>query len=221
MVRILHIDTAIEAASLCLSEDENILAAAVNPSQKDSASWLHVAIGRMLEERGLSPKQLDAVAVSAGPGSYTGLRVGMSAAKGLCFALDRPLIAVSTLKMMAVAAVDEPSALLCPMIDARRMEVFTAVYDHGLSEKLAPANLILTEQSFLPWLEQDTVCFFGNGSAKFRQLVAHPNARFAELEITARQMVPLALDSFQRSDFADLAYSTPFYGKDFHSPASI
>jgi tRNA threonylcarbamoyladenosine biosynthesis protein TsaB len=221
MVRILHIDTAIEAASVCLSEDGNILASAVNPSQKDSASWLHVAVGKMLEDGGLSPRQLDAVAVSAGPGSYTGLRVGMSAAKGLCFALNRPLIAVSTLKMMAVAALAEPSTLLCPLIDARRMEVFTAVYDHELNEKMAPANLILTGQSFLPWLEQDTVCFFGNGSAKFRLLVTHPNARFAELQATARQMVPLALDGFQRSDFADLAYSTPFYGKDFHSPSSI
>lgn len=221
MVRILHIDTAIEAASVCLSEDENILASAVNPSQKDSASWLHVAIGKMLEERGLSPKQLDAIAVSAGPGSYTGLRVGMSAAKGLCFALDKPLIAVSTLKMMAVAAMNEAFTLFCPMIDARRMEVFTAVYDRELNEKMAPSNLILTDQSFNSWLERDTVCFFGNGSAKFRQLISHPNARFADLQITAQHMVPLALDGFLKSDFADLAYSTPFYGKDFHSPASI
>lgn len=221
MVRILHIDTAIEAASVCLSEDGKVLASAVNPSQKDSASWLHVAIQQLLKENDLSPKQLDAVAVSAGPGSYTGLRVGMSAAKGLCFALDKPLIAVSTLKMMAVAALEEPSALLCPLIDARRMEVFTAVYDKDLHERMPPSNLILTGQSFIDLLEQDTVCFFGNGSAKFRQLAAHPNARFADVQAAACQMVSLSLHSFQQQEFADLAYSTPFYGKDFHSPSSI
>src|SRR5699024_2694741 len=115
----------------------------------------------------------------------TGLRVGMAAAKGLCYALHIPLITISTLKMMAVAAHSEPTELLCPMIDARRMEVFTAIYDKQLNEMAAPHNIILTEESFTGFLSKHTITFFGNGSNKFQAICSHPNALFKPIETTA------------------------------------
>lgn len=158
--------------------------------------------------------------MSAGPGSYTGLRVGMSAAKGLCYALSLPLISINTLQMMA-AAVKEPfTNLLCPMIDARRMEVFTALYTSSLEEVAPSKNLILDESSFQDWLQQDTISFFGNGSKKAADLIKHFNASFVMVTASAEDMVPLALRKFETNQFVDLAYSEPFYGKDFHSPIS-
>src|SRR5206468_9976016 len=158
-----------------------------------------------------------AISISMGPGSYTGLRVGMAAAKGLCFALDIPLITINTLKLMASAAKDGAKHLLCPMIDARRMEVFTAVYDQELREVAAPSNLVLTENSFQSLLERHPIVFFGNGSPKFRQLTKNSQAFFKESRFTAANMVDLAYSSFLSGEFANLAYSEPFYGKEFYS----
>ena len=215
---LLHIETAVQAASVALSADGSMTGFRINPSQKDSAAWLHVAIRDLLQEGNLHAKDLRAVAVSAGPGSYTGLRVGMAAAKGLCYALNIPLITVSTLKMMAAAALPPATHLLCPMIDARRMEVFTAVYNPSLAEILMPHNLILGPESFAPLLREDSSLFFGNGSTKFQNLVQYQNAVFKELTATAEHMVPLACEQFLKGSFADLAYCEPAYGKDFYSP---
>lgn len=166
------------------------------------------------------PAQLAAVAVSTGPGSYTGLRVGLSAAKGLCYALSIPLIGINTLQMMAAAAQENTSELLCPMIDARRMEVFTAIYDQSLQKVLPPTNMILDENSFADRLTENPILFFGNGSKKAEGIINHPNARFADVSATAENMVALAAEKFKREEFLDLAYSEPYYGKDFHSPIS-
>src|SRR6478672_10593007 len=155
----------------------------------------------MMEEAGISLQELDAIAVSSGPGSYTGLRVSMATAKGLCYALQKPLITVSTLKMMAVAALDTITELLCPMIDARRMEVFTAVYDHSLSEILSPVNIILEKESFKNLLEKHSILFFGNGSDKFKALISHPNGSFKSLEATAQHMTGLSYSQFKNKDF--------------------
>lgn len=218
---ILNIDTAVETSSVCLAKNNTPIAVKINPSQKDSAAWLHVAIQELLKEQHLTLNQLDAIAVSEGPGSYTGLRVGMSTAKGLCYVTQKPLIAINTLQMMAVAAQDEPTDLLCPMIDARRMEVFTAVFDHQLNYILPSANLILNEDSFKDLLKDHTILFFGNGSPKFQQLIKYQNAMFKPLEISALLMVSLSNDKFIKQNFANLAYSQPFYGKDFHSSANL
>ena len=169
-----------------------------------------MAIKEMMEEAGISLQQLDAIAVSSGPGSYTGLRVSMATAKGLCYALQKPLITVGTLKMMAVAAREASTDLLCPMIDARRMEVFTAVYDHSLSEILSPVNIILDNESFKGLLEKHSILFFGNGSEKFRSLISHPNASFKNLEATAEHMTGLSYSQFKNKEFADLAYTEPY-----------
>ncbi|MBB1287089.1 tRNA (adenosine(37)-N6)-threonylcarbamoyltransferase complex dimerization subunit type 1 TsaB [Flavisolibacter sp. BT320] len=217
---VLHIDTAVQVASVCLSDGDDIIASLANPSEKESASWLHVAIQSILQQNNVVPAQLAAVVVSTGPGSYTGLRVGLSAAKGLCYALSIPLIGINTLQMMAAAAQENTSELLCPMIDARRMEVFTALYNQSLQEVLPPTNMILDENSFADWLAEYSILFFGNGSKKAEGIINHPNARFADVSATAKNMVVLAAEKFKRGDFLDLAYSEPFYGKDFHSPIS-
>lgn len=215
---LLHIDTAVQAASVGLSDGDAVIDILVNPSEKESASWLHVAIQSILQQNNYVPAQLAAVAVSTGPGSYTGLRVGMSAAKGLCYALSVPLIGINTLQMMAAGAADATTGLLCPMIDARRMEVFTALYDPSLQNVMPPTNLILEETSFSGWLANHTVTFFGNGSKKAKDLIQHPHAFFADFTATAKDLVLLAAEKFKSGEFLDLAYSEPYYGKDFHSP---
>ena len=214
---ILNIDTAIQTSSVCLSDNEQPLALRVNPSQKDGASWLHNAIIEVLKENDLSVSQIDAVAVSAGPGSYTGLRVGMAAAKGLCYPLQKPLITINTLLMMAVTAIKEPVDLLSPMIDARRMEVFTAIYDKSLNKIIAESNCILNQDSFRDLLNKNKILFFGNGSAKFQPIINHQNALFKPITITAESMPALSSEKFNKQEFADLAYAEPFYGKDFYS----
>lgn len=220
MSLILHIDTAVQTASVCLSDGDTILGTAVNPSEKESASWLHLAIQNLLQQAHHSAGDLQAVAVSAGPGSYTGLRVGMSAAKGLCYALSLPLISINTLQMMAAALKNPATDLLCPLIDARRMEVFTALYTPSLEEAMPPVNMILTETSFQDWLAENTISFFGNGNKKAADIIKHSHALFVPVIATARDMVSLAAKKFAAAQFADLAYSEPYYGKDFHSPIS-
>jgi tRNA threonylcarbamoyladenosine biosynthesis protein TsaB len=215
---ILNLDTAVQSASICLAEDGKMLGFLFNPSQKDQAGWLHTGIKDLLAAHGVSLQAISAVAISAGPGSYTGLRVGMSAAKGLCYSLKIPLITIGTLQMMAFAAQQEPADLFCPMIDARRNEVFTAVFDRSLSEVIPASNLILDENSFKDLLDLHRICFFGNGSTKFRSMMMHPNGFFSAVEATAEHMMILAHIKFIKADFADLAYSQPFYGKDFYSP---
>lgn len=220
MSLILNIDTAVQTASVCLANGEDIIATSMNPFQGDSAAWLHVAIQDILHQNNYLPQHLQAIAVSAGPGSYTGLRVGMAAAKGLCYALNIPLIHINTLQMMAAAVKNPVTTLLCPMIDARRMEVFTALYDASLNEIMPPTNLILHEEAFHDWLIKHSIAFFGNGSEKGKKLIHHPNAVFSDIIATATDMVELAVKSFMHRQFSDLAYSEPFYGKDFHLPVS-
>jgi len=215
---ILNIDTAVQSASLCVARNGRSLALRTNPEQRDHAAWLHVTLGEMLAELGLGLADLDAVAISAGPGSYTGLRVGMSTAKGFCYALQIPLIIINTLELMAATADAGDAELLCPMIDARRMEVFTAVYDRQLQTVLAPTNMILDADSFRD-LRSKRMLFFGNGSGKFETVMQGPPATFAQVTATAADMAPLAQKKFEARDFGDLAYAEPYYGKDFHSPA--
>jgi tRNA threonylcarbamoyladenosine biosynthesis protein TsaB len=217
--RILCIDTAVQTASICLAENDKVVALKENSDPKDSAAWLQVAVRDILTDQDVSIQQLNAVALSAGPGSYTGLRVGMAAAKGLCYALSIPLITVNTLQMMAGAALHQKSDLLCPMIDARRMEVFTAVYDKELNEVIPTQALILQPDSFTNLLSDRTITFFGNGSSKFQALLQHSNASFSHIVANAAQLLPFACQSFLQKAFADLAYCEPFYGKAFQSPS--
>ncbi len=217
MALLLNIDTAVKAPSVCLSNDTKVLGELSNPSERESAAWLHVAIQDLLKQNSFQLEQLNAIAICSGPGSYTGLRVGMAAAKGLCYALNIPLITINTLQVMAASAITCATELLCPMIDARRMEVFTAVFDRQLQEVMPSTNLILEQDSLAVWLEEHTITLFGNGSEKARPVIIHPNAFFASVTTSAADMAALSTNKFVSRQFADLAYEEPFYGKDFHS----
>ena len=219
MSLILNIDTALDVASVCLTKDEEIVSLAINENHRDQAGWLHLVINEMLINNNVAPNQLGAVAVSIGPGSYTGLRVGLAAAKGLCYALNIPLIAVSTLKMMAFAVKEEATAFICPMIDARRMEVFVAVYDKSLQEKVSPHALVIDQNSFISLLSSSEILFCGNGSKKLQPLIKNNNALFSNTSSNASHLAVLSQICFLKNDFADLAYTEPLYIKEFYSPA--
>lgn len=215
---ILNIDTAVGLSSVCLAADGKMIDELQSASGRDGASWLHTAIQTILEKNQTNLQQLGAVAVSAGPGSYTGLRVGMAAAKGLCYALQLPLILVNTLQQMAFATKFD-SEFICPMIDARRMEVFTALYNKNREQLMADTNLIIDTNSFSDFLEQGRISFVGNGSEKVAEIIRHKNAIFIQQNFSAKDMVELSANKFEQHQFSELAYSEPHYGKAFHSPA--
>lgn len=221
MALILNIDTATNIGSVCLSRDGQVLQTLVNDQQQDHAATMTLFIQQIMQEQQITPAQLDAIAVSAGPGSYTGLRVGVATAKGLCYAWDKPLIAISTLQQMTQGILPETNdttALYAPMLDARRMEVYTAVYDAAIKEILPPQALILDTESYATQLAAQPVYFFGNGSDKWKQLLGeHTNARFLSYTLNATHMVPLAEKAFQKATFEDVAYFSPYYLKPFHS----
>ena len=217
MALILNIDTAIDKASICLTRDGSVIDQAESTNPRAQSGWLHPAIEKLMLQNSMSIAAIDAVAVSMGPGSYTGLRIGLSTAKGLCYSLNKPLIALSTLEVMASAIKAMDDYLLCPMIDARRMEVYTAIYTPSLEIIIAPTAKVLDSQSFDLHLEKNKILFFGNGSQKMKNLTNHVNAFFAEQNIGAVEMVALAEKKFQNGEFADLAYSEPYYLKDFYS----
>ena len=219
MALILNIDSATEKASICLAGDGRSLALAENYTQKDHATWLHPAIEQMMRDTGYHLRDLQAVAVTAGPGSYTGLRVGMAAAKGFCYALNIPLIAENTLRTMAFAAKEQlPEVdLLCPMIDARRMEVFTAIYQKDLTTVLPSTAMVIDANSFDPWLNEHQVSFFGDGSGKCKPIIINPRAHFHEVNYHAGYLGIVAFLRYLRKEFTGLAYSEPAYTKEFYT----
>jgi tRNA threonylcarbamoyladenosine biosynthesis protein TsaB len=220
MSLVLNIDTATATALVCLAKDGKPVQSLANAAQKDHASFLQVAIQQLVNDTGIALKDIDAVAVTAGPGSYTGLRVGMASAKGLCYALDKPLITLSTLAVLAVSALqqlkDVENCLFCPMIDARRMEVFTAGYNAALNLVLQPCAMILDERSFSEQLEKGRLVFFGSGSNKWAILCHHSNASFADISITPEALASLSESLSMRSQFTELAYAEPAYLKEFN-----
>jgi tRNA threonylcarbamoyladenosine biosynthesis protein TsaB len=216
---ILHINTALETASVSLAINGAMILERRNDVQKEHASFLHLAIAEVIQEAGITLKNLDAVAVIHGPGSYTGLRVGLAAAKGICYGLSVPLITVNTLEWMAGACKNEEADLFCPMIDARRMEVFTALYNRSLEEISPPSSLILQPEIFFEELETNKIIFFGNGAQKFSTLLSHKNATFKTLDAGAYEFASISWKRYQNGLFADLAYSEPLYVKAFYTPA--
>ncbi|HMR92120.1 MAG TPA: tRNA (adenosine(37)-N6)-threonylcarbamoyltransferase complex dimerization subunit type 1 TsaB [Chitinophagaceae bacterium] len=215
MPLILYIHTAIDSASVCLAGNNKAPQQLLNGQQKDHAAWLHPAIKKIMTGAGVTFTDLDAVAVSAGPGSYTGLRVGMAAAKGICYAGHLPLIAINTLEMMAAAVQKEEADFICPAIDARRDEIFCALYNARLEMITAPAAVILGADSFRLHLGKGLVNFTGNANEKIHRQVTHPNARFSAAIATAADMQTLAEKYFTEKKFADPAYAEPYYLKDF------
>jgi tRNA threonylcarbamoyladenosine biosynthesis protein TsaB len=220
-IRILHIETATASCSVAIAENGILCASrAVNDGLKHAENLMRL-IREVLEEAGWNHADLNAVAVSAGPGSYTGLRIGVSAAKGLCYATDVPLIAVSTLFTLAsgfVKRYPEAGAHLCPMIDARRMEVYTALYTRDLHGLRPDHPLVVLGIESIPELNEQVIAFFGDGAEKCKDLLGlHPNARFSySVELSAADMITSAYESYKLGSFADLAYFEPEYLKPYH-----
>lgn len=217
---ILNIDTAQDIASVCLAKDDTILQTAFSENQKDHASWLHPVINELLQKNNLTIQQLTAVAASTGPGSYTGLRVGLSAAKGFCFALKIPLITAGSLNMLAYAVKAQADDLIVPAIDARRMEIFTAVYDKNLEEKIPAHALVVNEISFSEILKSHSILFCGNGTVKLKNVLKNVNCSFSETRADAATLAMISHKLYLQKQFADLAYTEPLYVKEFFSPAS-
>ena len=180
MSLLLNIDTAVTTASISIAKDGIILGEAINTEQKDQGAFIQPAIQAIAKNIGINLTELNAIAVVSGPGSYTGLRVGMASAKGLCYALDKPLITIGTLNLLAYQAINQADiqqndmpTLFCPMVDARRMEVFTAVYDKELNTILSPCAMIVDENCFANLLLNNKIVFFGNGAAKWQEISHH------------------------------------------------
>ena len=216
----LHIDTSTRVCSVALSQDGEVIFC-----QEDLQGPSHAVSCGVYVEEALSFAEshaipLDAVAVSKGPGSYTGLRIGVSMAKGVCYGRKVPLVGLSTLEVLCVPVLlyheIEDDALLVPMIDARRMEVYAAVYDRALTLlRLVQADIVEAD-TYLEFLEKGPVYFFGDGAAKCAQVITHPNAHFIDgIHPSARNMVPLAEMEVLHEDFEDVAYFEPYYLKEF------
>ena len=215
---ILNIETATPVCSVAIGENGKILASRTLKGRQTHAAKLTLLIGECLTEVGIALHDLDAVAVSVGPGSYTGLRIGLSTAKGLCYTLEKPLITLSTLAALANTTkinFGEESVVYCPMIDARRMEVYTAIYDNDGNELQSAQPLIIENEDFFQtyFSNKQTVIFSGDGAGKCQSIITNPYAKFVEQENSAIGMLTLAEAKYHKNDFADVAYSSPLYLK--------
>lgn len=217
MSTILCLETATTNCSVALSINGEVVAIQEDYDIKYShAERLHLYIEKVLAFAKAKKEQLTAIAVSKGPGSYTGLRIGVSAAKGLCYALDIPLIAIPTLDSLSYQVKEANAQYIISMLDARRMEVYSAIYDRSHKQVRDTQAQILEATSFLDYLEKGQVCFIGNGVAKFKEICQHPNAVFVEDKLpSSRELCNLAYQKYVASDFEDVAYFEPYYLKDF------
>lgn len=225
MANILHIETSTQVCSIAVSVDGKVVAIRESDEQNSHAALVTIFAEQVMKEAGLIFSGLDAISVSMGPGSYTGLRIGVSTAKGFCYAIDKPLISVSTLKAMAYGMVQHAGKsgymlnnhLFCPMIDARRMEVYTGIFDTGLNSVQEISAEIIQENSFSDLLETKPILFAGDGAAKCKHLFSDTaNAYFLDnFNPSAANMVGIAEKKFKAGEFENLAYFEPFYLKDF------
>ena len=239
MERIILIETSTALCSVALAEGGDIVAYRESSAPKAHASLTAVFIDEMLKERGLTIADCDAVCVSMGPGSYTGLRVGVSTAKGLCFGSGKPLIAVGTLDTLVAQAATvipsevegSPAQFIIPMVDARRMEVYTAVFESSVipseaegspafTQVTETAPAIIEQTSFAEYLEQGPCLFIGDGAGKCADVIKHPNARFCQCWPKASAMLAPAMKAYKEKRFEDVAYFEPFYLKEFVATVS-
>ena len=220
MATILHIETSTDVCSVAVSEDGQVIFDQEDRSGPNHAERLGTMVDEALSFTDNHAIPFDAVAVSCGPGSYTGLRIGVSMAKGVCYGRNLKLIAVPTLELLSVPIllreIPEEDALLCPMLDARRMEVYAGIYDRGLKSIRPIQADIVDGETYKAYLDERPVYFFGNGAKKCQEAIHHPNAHFIEdIEPLAKWMQPLAEKRFLNEQFEDVAYFVPFYLKDF------
>lgn len=224
---ILHIETATDICSVAISEGDQQLASAESGPERSHATLLNSFIRKCLQESNKEVQDLEAISVSKGPGSYTGLRIGVSTSKGLAYGLQKPLLSTGTLQSMAAGASSHSDIqelihkhgsdlILCPMLDARRMEVYTGFLSQELEVVREVTADIVDEASFEEILEKNKVCFFGNGADKCEEVIKHPNAYFIRgFNPSASHMIKPVLKRFKEQQFEDVAYFEPFYLKDF------
>lgn len=218
---ILNIETSTETCSVAVAQDGGIIFEKINNEPNSHTKYLAKFVEEALSFAESHAIPLDAVAVSSGPGSYTGLRIGVSTAKGICYGKNVPLIAIPTLKLLCVKPllsddIEDENALLCPMIDARRMEAYTAIYDRALREVREVKAEVIDATTYNEWLDKGLVYFFGNGAEKCKEIINHPNARFIDNVVpTAKSILPLAELAIAKGLYEDVAYFEPFYLKDF------
>jgi len=223
MAIILNIDTSIETASVSIAKDGALIACIRNTIQKEHAAFLHLAVKDLLIRSSLQLKEIDAIATTKGPGSYTGLRVGMASAKGLCYALDKPFITIGTLNAIAMAAINDTKGsvpghkLFCPMIDARRMEVYTAIFNEEMEEILSPCAMVLNNNSFQNIVKNSNMVFAGSGALKWSRLTDLKTSLFLNDIDLAPAIAHSSYSKLINKDFTDLSYSEPLYVKDFFS----
>ncbi len=220
MSTILHIETSTDVCSVAVSEDSQVIFHQEDHSGPNHAERLGTMVDEALSFTDNHAIPFDAVAVSCGPGSYTGLRIGVSMAKGICYGRDLKLIAVPTLELLCVPIllreIPEEDALLCPMLDARRMEVYAGIYDRGLRTVREIRADIVDENTYKEYLDKHPVYFFGNGAKKCISTINHPNAHLIDgIEPLAKWMQPLAEKRYLNEQFEDVAYFVPYYLKDF------
>ena len=224
MANILCIETATIACSVALTINGEVLSKKETTEKNAHSAKLTLFIDGVLKENNIDYTDLDAIAISKGPGSYTGLRIGVSTAKGLCYALDLPLISINTLQSLAYGMlgfqvkgkIEGKEIVFCPMIDARRMEVYAALYNSGLEEIRETKAEIIEKASYSEFLKQSQIVFFGDGAEKCKEAITHPNAIFVDdiLPSSVNMALP-AYQKFVKKDFEDVAYFEPFYLKDF------
>lgn len=221
---VLNIHTTLEKAILNLSDGPEVLSTSINTDSRQHAAFLHSSIQQILQKTDIQPADLKAIAVTGGPGSYTGIRVGLAAAKGLCFALKIPMIMLNTLEVMAFSAIEnisDKNALYCPLIDARRMEVFTAVYNYELNRLIQPQAMVVEENSFKNLSKDHEIFFFGSGAEKFKKIKKSPaiNEQFTNDEITSAALSKFAWNRYKNHDFEDIINSSALYVKEFYTTA--
>lgn len=224
MSLILCIETGTDVCSVGIARDGELLSLRESDMGRDHARLVAVYVDELLKETDLRPEELDAVAVGMGPGSYTGLRIGVSFAKGLCYGLNIPLIAVGSLDAMTQVAIEDyeagiisvenwDEALLCPMVDARRMEVYTQIFDNACQPLSEVSAEVISEQSFEQWRKDRRLVIFGNGAAKCLEVLK--DVTYINVTPSARGLARLAHQRFEEGKFEDIAYFEPFYLKDF------
>ena len=222
---LLFLESATEVCSVALSQKREIVAAVSSQKGNSHAEQLFPLFERVLAEGNCKICELDGVVLSIGPGSYTGLRIGASAAKGICYALNIPLVGVSTLQSIVFGALqpqhEQQNVLYCPMIDARRMEVFTALFNANGEAITKVNNIIIDEHSFHDELETHTIFFCGNGILKCKPVIQHKNAYYIDTPLAAQNMLFPALLKFENQQFEDVTYFEPFYFKEYMAKKSV
>lgn len=224
MSLILCIETGTDICSVGIARDGELMSLRESDQGRDHAKQVAVFVDELFRETGVKPDELDAVAVGMGPGSYTGLRIGVSFAKGLCYGLNIPLLAVGSLEALTDVAIKDyeagiiqvegwDEALLCPMVDARRMEVYTQIFNSRCESQSEVSAEIITEDSFSQWRAKGKLVIFGNGAAKCQEML--PDAIYIDVAPSARGLTRIAHQLFEAGKTEDIAYFEPFYLKDF------